>query len=166
MKPTRLFAVAALVGVSWVVFAAAEEPAAKSDTSADEQAIREVVDKYFRGVVNGDRDLLEQAWYTKGTQMIYIKKLGQTEPSFDAVPIDAAIENWSRIKANSSSGKVLSLDIVEGEMAMVKFDFRYERMHYIEYLTLLKLKDGWKLVSKSYVRIMSDHNTPSKSGKD
>jgi len=152
MMTHRLWFALALTSIPVVLVATAKEPAAQQ--SADEQAVRAVVDKYFRGVTNADRALLEEAWHVPGAQMEFVKSLGQPEPKFEAVPIDVAMEWWTQVKAKSSSGKILSIDIVEGEMAVVKFDFHFEHMHYVDYLTLLKLKEGWRLVNKSFVRIM------------
>jgi len=153
MRAHRLILLALLIGLPLAIFAFADDGPAKIDP-AEEQAIRDTVDKYFRGVVNADRKLLEEAWHMQRTQMMYVKSLGVPEPQFEAVPIDVAIQWWTKVKAKSSSGKILSLDVVKNEMALVKFDFHYEHMHYIDYLTLLKLKEGWKIVNKSFVRIM------------
>jgi len=153
MKRHRFLYAIALTSIPVVLVATADEPAAQK-RSADEQAVGGVVDKYFRGVTNADRALLEEAWHVSGAQMEFVKSLGQPEPKFEAVPIDVAMEWWTQVKAKSSSGKILSIDIVEGEMAIVKFDFHFEHMHYVDYLTLLKLKEGWRLVNKSFVRIM------------
>lgn len=155
MKTQRLMLFALVAALPFVVVALGDDTPSKHD-AAQEQAVREVVDKYFRGVVNADRSLLMEAWHTPGTHMMFVKSLGQPEPRFESVPIEQAMDWWTRVKAKSSSGKVLAVDIVENEMALVKFDFQYEHMHYVDYLTLLKLKDGWKIVNKSYVRIMPD----------
>lgn len=165
MKIRRLLLLAALTCIPIVIAATAGEPTT-AHSAADEQIIREVVDKYFRGVVNADRELLEEAWHVGGTRMVFVSSLGLPEPKFDSVPIDVAMEWWTQVKATSSSGKILTIDIVEGEMALVKFDFRYEHMHFIDFLTLLKLKEGWKLVSKSFVRIMPDRAGASPTKKD
>ena len=156
MKAIRFCLLTAILATSLFMASLADESTSMSD-EADDQAIRAVVDQYFRGVVNADRELLEGAWHAaRGVQMQYVKSLGVREPEFESVPIDVAIEWWTRVKAKSSSGKVLSVDIVEGEMALVKFDFRYEHMQFIDYLTLMKIKGEWKLVNKSYYRIMPE----------
>ncbi len=122
----------------------------EGDGSADEAAIRVVVDKYFRGVVSADRDLIEAAWAVDRGHMKHVKSAG-AEESISVVPISAAVEWWTRVKATTSSSKVLALDVVEGKMASVKFEFVYERLFYIEYLTLLKVSGNWKIVSKAYI---------------
>lgn len=162
LKTSMLLATLAVV--PFAVFAADYDPSPINP--ADEQAIREAVDKYFRGIVTANRELLEEAWHIGGTQMIFVKSLGQPEPRFEAVPIEKAIVDWTRVQAQSSSGKVLSIDVVEGEMAMVKYDFRYEHMQFIDYLTLLKLKDGWKIVNKSFVRIMPSKGAAKPADED
>jgi len=34
---------------------------------------------------------------------------------------------------------------------MVKYEFIFEKLHYIEYLTLFKVEGKWKIVGKTYV---------------
>jgi hypothetical protein len=48
---------------------------------------------------------------------------------------------------------------VDGQMAFVKYKFDYNNLHYIDYLTLYKIGDSWKLVNKTFVR----HAEPKKA---
>jgi len=130
---------------SWNVVRGGEDEA-----SADEAAVRAVVDKYYRGVVTGDRDLIESAWDVDHGDMKHVKVRGGSEV-VDVTPISLAVDWWTRAKARDSSSKILALDIVEGKMASVKFEFVYEKLYYMEYLTLLKVAGNWKIVSKAYV---------------
>ena len=155
MNARRLMLLATLLAFPFLMPSLANDPASAKNDPADEQAIRDAVDKYFRGVVQADKALIEQAWHTEGTRMIYVKSLGIPEPRFETVSIHVAMDWWTRVKAKSSSGEILY-----GEMALVKFDFHFEHIHYIDYLTLLKLKEGWKIVNKSFVRIMPDKGAP------
>jgi len=118
--------------------------------NADEAVIRAVVDKYYRGVVTADRALIEAAWDVDRGHMKHVQGSGAGE-SVNVTPISLAIDWWTRVKASTSSSKILALDIVEGKMASVKFEFVYDRLYYIEYLTLLKVSGNWKIVSKAYV---------------
>lgn len=122
----------------------------EGEGSADEAAIRVAVDKYYRGVVTADRDLIESAWAVARGHMKHVKSHG-AEERISVVPISTAVDWWTRVKATTSSSKILALDIVEGKMASVKFEFVYDRLFYMEYLTLLKVSGNWKIVSKAYV---------------
>jgi len=155
MKQTLFLAASIILGFGALTTLRATDPPPASSAAAshDEKAVRETVDKYFRGVTTANRDLLEQAWEVKSAHMKSLQAVGSADPELKVVPITTAIDWWTRVKSRSQSGKVLSLDIVGGEMAFVKFDFRYDEMHYIDYLTLYKLKDTWKIVNKTYVRL-------------
>ena len=122
----------------------------EGEGSADEAAIRAVVDQYYRGVVSADGDLIEAAWAVDRGHMKHVKGQGANE-AINVVSIRLAINWWTRVKASTSSSKILALDIVDGKMASVKFEFVYDRLFYIEYLTLLKVANRWKIVSKVYV---------------
>ncbi len=55
--------------------------------------------------------------------------------------------------------KYLFLDIT-GKTAVAKIEF-YEggELHFIDYLSLIKFEDGWKLVSKMAHRVTTDNNS-------
>ncbi len=122
----------------------------EGEGSADEAAIRVAVDKYYRGVVTADRALIESAWEVDRGHMKHVKSRGADE-IVSVVSITIAVDWWTRVKAKTSSSEILALDIVDGKMASVKFEFVYDRLYYIEYLTLLKVSGSWKIVSKAYV---------------
>lgn len=146
--------------VAGSVVAADEAPKWKP---ADEQAVREAVDMYFNGVTRADRELLDKAWYVNGASMKYVQDVGADAGKFKDVKIPIAFDWWTRTKPKTSSGKVLSLDIVADSMALVKFEFLYDHFHYIDFLTLYKIDGEWKLVSKTFVRL--DNKKPDGSIK-
>jgi len=142
----------ALIALLVILGAGATLYAARGDDPADpdEAQIREVVDLYFKGVVEADRTALERAW-DKNAHMKHVKVTRDGIEAVHVVPIDVAFEWWTRVKANTSMGKVLSLDIVDGKMAMVKFEFHYNQLKYIDYLSLYKVNGEWKIVNKTFV---------------
>lgn len=167
MKKTLVYCQGLLLVVATTLIAQQTEPTKTEPTKTestrpvdDETAIRKVVDQYFRGVVNADRNLLEKAWDVDSAHMKHLKML--TEPAkVNVVPISLAINWWTRVKAKTSASEVLYLDIVDGEMAFVKFKFDYNNLHYTDYLTLYKIDDAWKLVNKSFVRRTSPKKPPT-----
>ena len=140
----------ALISLMVILGAGTTLYATKGD-DPDEARIREVVDLYFNGVVNADRALLERAW-DRNAHMKHVKADRDGIEAVHVVPIDVAFEWWTRVKAKTSLGKVLSVDIVDGKMAFVKFEFHYNKLDYIDYLSLYKVNGEWKIVNKTFVR--------------
>jgi len=121
------------------------------EAGGEEAAVRRCVDTYYRGVIGGDEDLIFEAWDVDNGHMKFVNKRGGSE-RVGVVEISTAVQWWTRVTANTSSSRVLDIDIVDDEMAMVKYEFIYNRLHYTEYLTLLKASGTWKIVSKVYVQ--------------
>ena len=47
--------------------------------------------------------------------------------------------------------KVLSVDIVDDKMAMVKLNFDTPKTHYIDYLVMYKRDNNWRIINKTFV---------------
>ena len=144
MKRTLLTLAGLLVAGSTLV-------AAMGDSDADDKAVREVVDSYFKGVTQTDRSLLEKAWDTPNAHMKYVRKDEDGKEAVHVIPIAKAFDNWLSREAPSSTGRVLSLDIVDGKMAMVKYQFIYGKTDYTDCLSLYKINGDWKIVNKVFV---------------
>ena len=69
-----------------------------------------------------------------------------------SVPIRDAIKKWTSRPADESWGKVLSIDIVDGRMAVSKVEMLYRGHIYIDLLSLYKINGDWKIVNKTFVR--------------
>ncbi len=117
----------------------------------DDAAIRKTVDLYYQGVIGADRKSIELAWDVVSGDMKHVRHVGGAD-AITVTPIGTAIDWWTRVKAKHSSSKVLSVDIVGGKMATVKFQFVYDKWNYTEFLTLFKLSGSWKIVNKTYVK--------------
>ncbi len=124
---------------------------AATSSGGDEESVRETVDAYFRGVTQADRSLLEKCWDVENAHMKYVRKDDDGKEWVRVVPIADAFDRWTRKPETNSSSKVLSLDIVEGKMAVVKYEFFYGDMEYIDYLSLYKIGGEWKIVNKIFV---------------
>jgi len=49
------------------------------------------------------------------------------------------------------TAKILSVDIVDDKMAMVKLDFDTPKTHYVDYLVMYKRNNQWRIVNKTFV---------------
>ncbi len=125
---------------------------AKSVTGSEYQAVVDTAYNYFNGMANGDQQLLEKAFdFDFGhVKMINIdKKTGKetirtvTLQEFSGFFKQATKDKWQ--------AKVLSVDIVDDKMAMVKLNFDTPKTHYIDYLVMYKRDNNWRIINKTFV---------------
>jgi hypothetical protein len=122
--------------------------AQKDAGNTDEQAIREAVGDYFRGVTQADRSLLEKAWDVPSGHMKWVARGATGKEEVKVMPIAAAIERWASRAQPDASSQVLSLDIVDGKMAVVKFQFIVRKTDFTDFLSLFKVNGEWKIINK------------------
>jgi protease I len=144
VKPLQALSLAAVAvaTISTLAFAAQE--------SSDEQAVRRRIDLYFEGAKTGKAEPFEKAWDTQTGVMLHVSKREGTE-QLRATPAAEAIKGWASRPAAESWGKVLSLDIVDGKLAVAKVEMLWQGTIYVDYLSLYKIKGEWKIVSKVFV---------------
>jgi hypothetical protein len=143
---TILFIVAALMLTTAVVgFGKVRET--RGQINPEEAAVRETVAHYLHGLKFNDVDSLKLAFYPEA-KLLWIKRdkqLGQLTQ-----------EQWYKGFA-ASAGKEEKGDLritavdVTGNAASVKVEEFYDTTKYTDYLSLLKLDGGWKIVNKIYV---------------
>jgi hypothetical protein len=118
-----------------------------ADGNPEETAVRETVQHYLHGLKFNDVDSLKLAFYPEA-KLLWIKKdkqLGQLtqEQWYKGFASNAGQEEKGELK-------ITSVDIT-GNAASVKVEEFYEKAKYTDYLSLLKLEGGWKIVNKIYV---------------
>jgi hypothetical protein len=142
MKNTLLVAVCLLASALAVM--AIGYPA---NSNADDVAVRETVQHYLDGLKHNDVSSLKLAFYPEA-KLFFVKKdqqLGQLTQ-----------EQWYKGFAASAGQEekgdlqITAVDIT-GNAASVKVVEVYDKSKYTDYLSLLKLEGGWKIVNKIYV---------------
>src|SRR6185436_12175393 len=134
-----LFALAALLSMP---------PSApdQAKPTADEQAVRTVVEHYLHGLKFNDVAGLKRAFWPEA-RLFFVQKdgsLGQLTQ-----------EDWYKGFA-ASAGKEEPGDLsiaaleVTGDIASVKVVEEYPRSRYIDYLSLVRFDGGWHIVNKVY----------------
>ena len=123
--------------------------AAKPDPhKADEAAIREVVQLYFDGIIKYEEESLRNAFHPQANV------IGTTDDgNVDWEPFQEWVL-YTRGDAPDPTGRVnriVSVDI-SGRAAVVKTDLDWPHVHYIDYLSLLKVGGEWKVVNKIWHR--------------
>jgi hypothetical protein len=118
---------------------------AASGRSADGDfaAIRAAVFDYFDGINEVSRERLERA-FDPGAEL---KSVGE-DGAIVAQPIDEVIERWVSKEPAAREGEILSIDVTDGEIARVVFDYNGD---YIDFLTLAKVRGQWKIIDKVFV---------------
>lgn len=130
-----------------MVFAALAFVRAESTPmSSDEEAIRETVRGYFDGMMTPSTDALKGSFHPESRLIglndgeLLIIPFNDWQASFER-EFD---EDWGN---EAFRNEIVSVDIA-GTAAVAKVDLQWPRVHYIDYLSLLKIGDEWKIVNK------------------
>lgn len=142
MKTTLILLVC--ISLSAVALAAFGKTA---DSNPEETAVRKTVEHYLHGLKYNDVESLKLAFYPEA-KLWWIKRdkqLGQLtqEQWYKGFAASAGQEEKGELK-------ITSVDVT-GNAASVKVEEFYEKTKYTDYLSLLKLEGGWKIVNKIYV---------------
>lgn len=117
--------------------------------AGDVAAVEKVVTTYLDGLYEGDTEKLGQAFH----------EVSHLYSMHEGGVADLPREKWfemvkSRPSAKSKglprADRVVSIDFSGPETAFVKVECALHPRYFTDYLTLLKLKDGWKVVSKTF----------------
>ncbi|MBW3554415.1 MAG: nuclear transport factor 2 family protein [Gemmatimonadetes bacterium] len=113
--------------------------------SADEVAVRAVVQDYFDGMMEGNPEKLRGAFHP-GAFLIGHDRGG----AIVRIPVDRWSAGMNRPMATPAScrNEIAAVDI-NGSAAMVKTVLTWPNVRYVDYLSLLKDGEGtWRIVNK------------------
>jgi len=109
----------------------------------DFAGIRAAVFDYFEGINEVSRERLERAFDPSAE----LKNVGE-DGAIVRQPIAQVIERWMAKEPVRREGEILSIDVTDGEIARVVFDYNGA---YIDFLTLAKVRGHWKIIDKVFV---------------
>ncbi len=112
---------------------------------ANHAAVEKVIEHYFAGLQHGDVESLKRAFHP-AAKLYRVDDSGQLKEISQAQWYTVVIP---RAPAAPAGDHIVSLD-VSGNAALVKTRVEFRGAHYVDYLSLLKLADGWKIVSKTF----------------
>lgn len=118
---------------------AAEPPSDAGDFAA----IHAVVFDYLEGINTVDRERLERAFHP-GAEL----KSVDEEGGLLARPIGEVIDRWMNNAPGTRSGEVISMEINDGKIARVVFDYNGE---YTDFLTVARVKGRWQIIDKVFI---------------
>jgi len=117
--------------------------------AGDIDAIEKVVWTYLDGLYEGDTGKLGKAFHE--VSHLYSMDKGSVA--------DLPREKWFELVKGRPSAKtrglkrtdrIVSIDLSGPETAFVKLECSMHPRYFTDYLTLLKLENGWKVVSKTF----------------
>lgn len=125
---------------------------AESVTGKEYQAVVETAYNYFNGAANGDQKLLSKAFDLEfgHVKMISVNKESGKEV-IRTVPLKEFSGYFKKATKDTWAANILSVDIVDDKMAMVKLDFDTPKTHYIDYLVMYKRENKWRIINKTFI---------------
>lgn len=125
---------------------------AKATISDQYQRVVDTAYSYFKGAANADQALLEKAFDFKHGHIKMLRKDKETgEQTLKVVPLKEFAGYFKQATKDEWKADIISVDIVDDNMAMVKLNFYTPKTHYIDYLVMHQLNGEWKIVNKTFV---------------
>lgn len=125
---------------------------AHADEASDKLAINTAVSDYFQGQGEASKERLFRAFSAEHATMVGVVKDAEGKEVIKSwKDMTSVLNKWAAnenpVGANRD-GEVLSMNIVDGRLAVVLF--RASDRFY-DALTLSKLDNEWKIIGKSYI---------------
>ena len=114
--------------------------------NAEEMAVRETIENYFRGHATGNGDYFKKAFHADA-KLFWIRD-GQLAERTSAEFINGASGKPAPDEAKRKRS-IESVDIT-GNAAIVKVALDYPDAHIIDYMSMLKVDGEWKIVNKTF----------------
>jgi hypothetical protein len=112
-------------------------------------AIEKVLWTYLDGLYEGDTSKLATAFH-EVSHLYSLGPEGVTDMSRAQWLKMVAERPSPKSKAIVRSDRIVSIDLSGPETACVKLECAVPPRYFVDYLTLLKFKDGWRIVSKTF----------------
>ncbi len=125
---------------------------AQSVTGSEYKAVVETAYNYFNGAANGDQKLLAEAFDLEFGHVKMITTDKETgKEVIRTVPLKEFAGYFKQATKDTWHANILSVDIVDEKMAMVKLDFQTPKTQYIDYLVMYKRDGDWRIINKTFV---------------
>ena len=129
-----------------LIFACFSTTATFAQHSSDEYAaITKTLNYYIEGGTNRDSATFAKAFMTDG-QMIFMRN--------DSVQIVALKDFVARTKPGEKVKRTCRITNIQlyGNAATARLELVYDEFMFVDFMNLLKTKDGWKIVNKIFYR--------------
>lgn len=125
---------------------------------------KEQIDKtirgYFEGYMNGNLEKLAVAFDTTSGHL-YANKVENSKSTIMPHKFGNVVKRWaknaqtkpySEAEIKQSYYKILFLDITDDKAAVAKIEIKLGQNLFVDYLSLYKSNENWKIVGKTYVQ--------------
>ncbi len=117
------------------------------NAQSEEAAVRATAMDYIEGTANGEIERIRRAFHE--TAALYAVN---NEGGLRKIPIDQYIGYFKQGQKNDRKGKIISVDLLN-DAAQVKIEIVSGQWKFTDYLLLLKLDEGWKIINKSFTKV-------------
>jgi len=125
---------------------------AHADKASDKVAIEAAVNDYFQGQGEASKTRLFSAFAADNATMVgVVKDDAGKEVIKSWKDMNSVLNRWASNEnpvGGDRDGEILSLDIVDGRLAVVLFR---ATTRFYDALTLAKVDGQWKIIGKSYI---------------
>lgn len=119
-----------------------------SDRAADVDGVEAALNQYFRGHETGRADVMAEAFHPSA-RLVFMR-----DGEVQVLPLTDWLARFNDTPAEDEDQRqrrIVSIDIT-GDNAVGKLELVYPDVTLIDYMTLLKTGDGWKIVHKSFTQ--------------
>ena len=115
---------------------------------SDFHDIQALITQYFRGLHTKDIDAIEQVFWS------HAEVTGYYEGDFVHSKLNDYLSVLKRMSAPNMIGEdfemhISSIEII-GSIASVKTRYVFQALNYVDFLSLIKIDDVWKIVNKVF----------------
>jgi hypothetical protein len=121
---------------------------AYAQTPADDQAVRAVIQQYFKGHASGDPAEMKKAFHSTA----HVE--GNRDGKFVSWTAEQYAANFTGKPAADEATRKRTIDRVDisGDAAMVSATLVHGATTFTDYFVLLKINNEWKIANKVYTR--------------
>ncbi len=125
-----------------------------------QKRVHEAVQNYYQGYLHNEAAPLAKAFDLENGHLKALQKDSASARQFVRVyPMQQVAERWVSKKPFSDAQKaqshlkILSTDILQEQLAVVKVELKAGEKVYIDYLSLYQVNGEWKIVNKVFVEL-------------
>lgn len=126
----------------------AQEAPDGSAIVSQEDAIRATIEDYFWGRQNAEQDRLERAFDEENGRFAYVVRNAEGD-MVNSMSLGEFAERATRPISYPNTGRILALDIINDEMAMVKFEIASETRTFTDLFLLYRVNGHWTILFKT-----------------
>jgi len=118
--------------------------------TTDLQLIEKTINHYFEGMISHNAQSIEKAFHPTA-----IMKWIEKEEYMEVNAVQALSEYLNSTQPVKTKTKIVAINVV-GDAANAQLELEYETFYFVDFMHLMKIKGGWKIVSKTYTTVPKD----------